>query len=430
MKVSVFGLGYVGAVTAACLAEIGHHVIGVDIHTPKIDAIQQGQAPVDEPGLDDLLERHQREGRLEVMTDGAEAVQSTECSLIAVGTPTREETGVDLSALERCIESIATALTHKDESREHAIFVRSTVPPGTTQRLLGMAADLSGRKLGETLHGGMNPEFLRESSAIDDFFDPTVVVLGADHERSHDILRSLYEGVEAKYVEVPTPVAEIIKYTNNAFHALKIAFANEVGRLAASYDIDGTEVMDVLCMDDNLNISAKYLRPGFAYGGSCLPKDLRALNHFADQQDVHNPVLDAVPASNDEHIRFAGRKIMARDPERVGILGISFKSGTDDVRESPALHLARFLSDRGVEVRMYDAGIGVKDLLGSNRRYIEAIVPEWKELVVSSADELVAFADVVVATNDDASYQNVDVDGETALIELHAMDEWALPNAG
>ena len=407
MKVSVFGLGYVGSVTAVCLAELGHDVIGVDIHAPKVDAMQHGRPPVQESQLQPLLEKHLEAGRLHVTMDSAYAVKSTTCSVVAVGTPSSQDGSVDLSAVERCVESIALALGDAADKPEHTIIIRSTVPPGTANRMLDLAARLSDRTVGESILGGMNPEFLREGVAVEDFFAPSVIVLGADDEASLAVMRGLYEGVEAERVALPTRTAEMVKYTNNAFHALKIAFANEIGRVAEACGVDGDLVMDVLCRDDKLNISAKYLRPGFAYGGSCLPKDLRGINHLATQHAVEAPLLRAVPESNDRHIDRAVDRVLAQKPKQVGVLGITFKPGTDDVRESAALHLVQRLRARGVDVRMFDTNVDRKHLLGANRRYIEAILPEWQDVTVESAEALFSFADVLVLTS-----------GEPAHVEL------------
>jgi GDP-mannose 6-dehydrogenase len=404
MHISVFGLGYVGSVTAACLAELGHTVIGVDIHAPKVKALRAGRPPVNEPQLDALVQRHVASGRLRVTMDTAEAVAASTCSLVTVGTPSGDDGRADLSAVERCVESIAAALEDRPDAPPHAVVVRSTVPPGTTRRLLRWMARRTGRTLGQTLLGGMNPEFLREGVAISDFFAPSVVVCGADDPASHDVLRRLYDGIDASYVAAATAEAEMVKYANNAFHALKIAFANEVGRLADAFEVDGARVMDVLCLDEKLNISPHYLRPGFAYGGSCLPKDLRSIRYMAREHTVDLPLLASVGPSNDAHIDRAAAQILAHAPERVGLLGMAFKPGTDDLRESPSLHLVRRLRAEGIDVRMYDRHVRTGDLLGANRRYLEDLVPAWDGLVVESAEAAIAFGDVVVVTNNEPAY--------------------------
>ncbi len=407
MKISVFGLGYVGSVTSVCLAELGHEVVGVDIHAPKVAAMREGKSPVMEPHLEEMLTRNLAEGRLTVTMDAAEAVARTTCSLVAVGTPSSPDGDVDLTAVERCVESIALTLREQPEKPVHTIIIRSTVPPGTTGRILALAARLSGRRSGEGLLGGMNPEFLREGVAVEDFFAPSLIVLGADDDASLEVMRAIYDGVEARVITVPSRASELLKYANNAFHGLKIAFANEIGRLADGYGVDGRMVMEVLCMDDKLNISTKYLRPGFAYGGSCLPKDLRALKHLAAQEGVAVPLLEAVQTSNDRHIEEAMHRILAYTPARVGMLGITFKAGTDDVRESPALRLAQLLAEQGVDVRMYDVNVDHKMLLGANRRYIEELVPAWQDMLMSSPDALLDGADVLVVTTDEPAHTDI-----------------------
>lgn len=405
MNIAVFGLGYVGSVTTVGLAELGHQVVGVDIHAPKVDAMRRGEPPVHEPGLLPLLQKNLKQGRLQVTSDPIEAVKKSEMALVAVGTPSRSDGSANLEAVQRCIESIALVLRESDTDQPYTIIIRSTVPPGTTERLMALAAELSGRTLGDRLLGGMNPEFLREGSAIEDFFEPNLVVLGVDDAESGRSIEGLYASIKARKVTVSTRTAELAKYTNNAFHAMKISFANEVGRLAQSLDIDGQEVMRILCMDDKLNISTKYLRPGFAYGGSCLPKDLRALGALAQRAEVEIPLLEGVTKSNDSHIKAALHTILAERPRSVGILGVAFKPGTDDVRESPALRLAHDLCEHGVRVKMYDAHIKQSALLGSNRRYIDELLPGWQKHLVYSFEALTDEVDLIAVVNMESAYE-------------------------
>lgn len=420
MRVSVFGLGYVGSVTAVCMADLGHDVVGVDIHGPKVERMREGRSPVREPGLDEKLQAVLDDGRLQLTMDSSRAVGATECSLVAVGTPSGKRGSADLSAVQRCVESIATALEERPSSERHSIVIRSTVPPGTTGQLLDLAADVSGRTRGESLLGGMNPEFLREGSAIEDFYDPEVIVLGAEEDPSHDVMQRLYGDIEAETVQVGLREAEIVKYVNNAFHALKVAFANEIGRLSDVCGVDGAKVMDIVCRDRKLNISTAYLRPGFAFGGSCLPKDLRALVHIAQAQNVKLPLIASVSGSNDQHIQGAISRLVGRNPKRIGLLGAAFKSGTDDVRESAALRLARGLLDRGIEVRIHDANVRPASLLGASRRYLLEILPEWQEVFVDSVADAVDGADLVVFTTEEEVHRRrlESIDSDAPVVDL------------
>jgi GDP-mannose 6-dehydrogenase len=271
--------------------------------------------------------------------------------------------------------------------------------------MLNLAADMSERKRGANLLGGMNPEFLREGSAVDDFFEPSLIVIGADDDASAGVMKQIYANIEARIEVVPTRTAELVKYANNAFHATKIVFANEIDRLSRACGVDGTKVMELLCLDSKLNISTKYLRPGFAYGGSCLPKDLRGLNHLAHRSSVRLPMMGAVISSNDVHIDDAAERILSRGGRNVGVLGVTFKAGTDDVRESPALALVRRLTDAGLDVRMFDVNLD-HELLGANRRHLEGMVPDWPDRFLHSSEELIEFADTVVITTSEDVYYN------------------------
>lgn len=405
MKICVFGLGYVGSVTTACLAELGHRVYGVDIMPQKVATLNEGVPPVKEPQLDDLLRSNLDSGRLSFTMDTAKAIIETDCALIAVGTPSNPEGKVNLVAVERCVESIANVVADAEGKTEYLIIIRSTVPPGTTERL----HTLSRRILPDhkTIRFSMNPEFLREGVAVKDFFEPAVIVFGSDQPEARPRLEEVYEGIEAPTVHLNSRSAELVKYTNNAFHALKVAFANEVGRIADAYDIDGDRVMEILCMDDKLNISKKYLRPGFAFGGSCLPKDLRGISSVADQVKVEIPLLKSIITSNDAHIEMVRKQILEKGADKVAFLGFVFKSGTDDVRESPALRLIQALIERGIQVKMYDANLTLKHLMGANRRYIEELVPRWEEYYTDNLEELMSYSDVVVVPNPEAGYREL-----------------------
>ncbi len=403
MRVSVFGLGYVGSVTAACLAHSGHTVIGVDIHPAKVQAMAGGRAPVKEPKLNEMIADAIASGKLTVTTDTVSAIEESEISLIAVGTPSSKSGAVDLRSLQRCVESISGVLRTKAE--RHCIVIRSTVPPGTTEKMLRLAESISGRVLGDNLLGAMNPEFLREGNAVDDFFAPELVVIGCTDDESGRVVRELYDGVvEAQIEPVLLREAELMKYVNNAFHALKVTFANEIDRISERLEIDSLRVMDLLCADRKLNISAKYLRPGFAFGGSCLPKDVRAINRIADICAVQTPLLESLMRSNQYHIRQGFEKVLSVNAKRVGILGLTFKSNTDDIRESPALDLAVMLLESGFQLSVYDCNFEPQELIGSSRAYLDEVLPDFDQYWESSARDTVEKADFVFLVNPEPEY--------------------------
>lgn len=408
MKISVFGLGYVGSVTAVCLAALGHDVCGVDIVPQKVAGLNQGVAPVREPQLDELLQENLEAGRLRFATDPRACIRSTDCAFISVGTPTNAKQEVELNAVTRCIETIAEELIHS-EQKEYLIVIHSTVPPDTTRRMQALADQIGHSRNGHAGHGCrisvcMNPEFLREGSAVQDFFHPAMTVFGLDDPTIRPQLEEIYAGIDAPEVWVDSRTAELLKYVNNAFHAIKVAFANEVGRLAGAFDIDGSQVMELLCADKKLNISSRYLRPGFAFGGSCLPKDLRGINSFAGHRSVDTPLLHAILQSNDAHIEQCKELIAARTTGQVGVLGVAFKSGTDDVRESPAIRLIRRLTDSGIDVRMTDVNLQPGQMMGANRKYIDEMLPDWQERFSEKAADLFDFSDTIVLTNHEPVY--------------------------
>lgn len=417
MNISVFGLGYVGSVVAACMAELGHTVVGVDIHPAKVEAMRQGLPPVKEVGLGSLVARNQEAGRLHVTTDTIEAVMLTDVSLIAVGTPSRPNGSVDLAAVERCIESIAAVLQHKPGP--HTVIIRSTVPPGTSERLLALGAKLSGRRLGADLLGGMNPEFLREGNAVADFFEPELIILGADDEQSAAVMREMYAGIEgAKVRHVSMRLAEFMKYASNTFHALKVAFANEIGRVGEALGVDGGEAMALVCDDKKLNISSKYLNPGFAFGGSCLPKDVRAVNRLAYEHDVPVPLLASLLPSNQMHILQALKQVEHSGARRIGLLGLTFKAQTDDLRESPALALASMLRDAGYQLSLHDCNFHPSQLIGASRVYLERTLPEIERYWHDEACTVVDASDLVLIANDETAYRRALANAQVTVLDL------------
>jgi GDP-mannose 6-dehydrogenase len=396
MQIAVIGLGYVGAVTAACLAELGRTVVGVDRDAVKSDAIAAGRSPIAEPGLDELLAAGVAGGRVRV---GAldEAVAASDVIMIAVGTPSAPSGALDLTAVLRVAEEIGAALP--TDGRFRTVVVRSTVLPGTTQERVQPALEAaSGMRAGVDFGLAMNPEFLREGSSIRDFHSASRTIIGADDDHSVDQVKAAYQGLPVPFEVVGIRTAEMVKYTDNAFHATKIAFANEIAAFARANGVDGREAMRLMMSDDRLNISTAYLRPGYAFGGSCLPKDLRAITDHARKTDVEVPLLDAALASNLAHFERGVRLVEAAGSRQVALLGLSFKSGTDDLRESPAVSLAERLIGRGYRLAIYDPDVHPELLRGANRAFIEQHLPHLVELLCGSLADALAGAGTVVAT--------------------------------
>lgn len=391
MRISIFGLGYVGAVTAACLARDGHHVIGVDVNAEKVAGVAAGRSPIVEEGLDELLARAAADGRVEATTDAREAITATEVSMITVGTPPLANGEPDLGFVFRVCVEIATVV--KTLGRRHGVVLRSTVPPGTLERCAALFANE-----GADVSLAFNPEFLREGSAIRDYDTPAYTIIGTGDETAERQVRDMYASVDAPVIVVEPPVAEMIKYVANAWHATKIVFANEVGRLSKAFGVDGRDVMGVIARDTKLNVSPVYMRPGFAYGGSCLPKDVGALLAHARRLDVPVPLLASVPVSNAGQVELAVQAVLDLRPRRVGVLGLAFKPGTDDLRESPAVPLVKRLLGEGCEVQIYDRDVNHAHLMGTNLAYIRGNLPHFEALLAETAAEVVESADVVVVT--------------------------------
>ncbi|MEP7355758.1 MAG: UDP-glucose/GDP-mannose dehydrogenase family protein [Anaerolineales bacterium] len=404
MRLSVFGLGYVGCVSAACLARDGHTVIGVDVSQPKLDLLAAGLAPVSEPGLAELLGAAVAAGRLRVTRDAAAAVRASELSLICVGTPSGPDGSLDLQFVESVCREIGAALAAAEAY--HVVVVRSTVLPGTTaEKLVPLLEAGSGRRAGPDFGVCINPEFLREGSAIVDYDHPGLIVIGALDARAAGLAERLYSAAGAPVARTTLAAAEMVKYASNALHALKVAFANEIGSLSQAQGVDGQEVMELVCRDTRLNISSAYLKPGFAFGGSCLPKDTRALLRRAQALAVDTPLLRAVLDSNQRQIERGLALIENTGRRRVGILGLSFKPDTDDVRESPAIPLIQALLARGYQVWVYDGNVEPYRLIGANRAYLERELPGIAALIRPSIAAVVAEAEVVVITYASAAFQ-------------------------
>lgn len=395
MKVTVFGLGYVGSVTAAALARDGHHVVGVDVQATKLDAINEGRSPVLEAGVDQVVAEAAAAGRLRATDDPADGLRDAEVSLICVGTPSRPDGSLDLQYVEQVAAQIGSKLSHTAD--DHRVVVRSTVLPGSTRgRVLPAIENAAGRSAGNGFDVCTNPEFLREGSSLKDYDAPPRILVGEREPGGGAPVLELYAGVDAPRYSVPLEVAEAVKYTDNAFHALKVTFANEIGRVWEAAGADPVRVMKIVAEDTKLNISPVYLRPGFAFGGSCLPKDLRALTFAARDRNVGIPMLDHVIPSNEVQIRRAFEAIRQSGARRIALLGLAFKADTDDLRESPLLALAKSLIGEGCELRIHDPAVLLARLHGSNREYLERELPHITRLLHEDVDTTVADAQLVV----------------------------------
>jgi len=398
MRVSVFGLGYVGCVSAASFAGDGHQVIGVDVNADKVEAINAGRSPIVEPGLDELLSRCASEGRLRATTDTAEAIRESEVSLLCVGTPSRKNGSLDLSYLERVSEQVGAAL--KDKAGYHVVVVRSTVLPGTTHEVVIPALEReSGKKYGDGFGVSVNPEFLREGTALKDFRKPPLTLVGHNHAADASGTIALYQAIDAPLISTSIRVAEMMKYTSNTWHALKVVFANEIGNLCKKMNVDSHEVMDIFCRDEKLNLSSYYLKPGFAFGGSCLPKDVRALQYRAKEVDVELPLISQILPSNKAQIQQALDQVLETGKKKIGLLGFSFKAGTDDLRESPIVILAEALLGKGVALRIYDKNVSMAKLVGANKEYIEKQIPHLSSLLCNTIEEVIDGSEVIVVGN-------------------------------
>jgi GDP-mannose 6-dehydrogenase len=402
MKISVFGLGYVGAVSAACLAADGHTVVGVDTNPLKVELFNQGRSPVVEAGLAELVRAGVDAGRLRATTDCVEAVGDTELGFVCVGTPSRSNGSLDLTHLRRVTEEIGQAL--RRVQTPFVVVVRSTVLPGTTRDVVLPTLE---RVAGRSVPACVHPEFLREGSAVQDFLEPSKVVIGALDEDARAAVTAVAARPGAALVQTDMELAEMAKYTDNAWHALKVAFANEIGSLAKAQGLDGQRVLEALCADRKLNLSPAYLRPGFAFGGSCLPKDVRALRYQGRSLDLDLPVLNAILPSNQQQLDRAFQLVTDAGARQVGVLGLAFKAGTDDLRESPMVEVVERLIGKGYDVRIFDGNVNLAKLVGANRSYILEQIPHIADLLVTSIDQVVEHARTLVIGNDDDAFREV-----------------------
>ena len=404
---SVFGLGYVGCVSAGAFAREGHRVIGVDVSASKTKMINAGLPTILESGVGELIGEMVAAGRLSATMDAAAAVRESDVSLLCVGTPSRANGSIDLRYIERVCQEIGAAMCTK--STRHTVVVRSTVLPGTTQGLVIPTLEAaSGKKAGRDFGVCMNPEFLREGSSIRDFYEPPFTLIGTEDDEAAETVVALYGGIDAPLHVTATGVAEMIKYACNCFHGLKVGFANEIGSICKAFGVDSHEVMRLFCLDTKLNLSPAYLKPGFAFGGSCLPKDLRAISYHAQSADIATPILSATLESNRRQIERAYEMVRAAGSRNVGILGLAFKAGTDDLRESPMVALVEMLIGKGMKLAIYDRDVSEARLMGSNREYIEHEIPHIWSLMRSSVGEVVEGSEVVVIGNSSGEFRQIE----------------------
>lgn len=406
MKLSVFGIGYVGCVSAACFANGGHDVTGVDLNATKVEIINSGKSPIVEAGIEELIGAMVAAGRLRATTSSVDAVSNSEVSLVCVGTPSNTNGSLDLDHVKHVCEEIGAALKQKPE--RHTVVIRSTMLPGTVEGLVVPTLEASsGKRAGTDFGVCINPEFLREGSSLKDFNAPPFTLIGADDEHTANLVRELYAGIQAPLFVTALKTAEMVKYACNCFHALKVSFANEIGNICKAVGIDSHEVMHVFSQDTKLNLSPYYLTPGFAFGGSCLPKDLRAINYKAKQVDVEVPVLAAILPSNRLQIERAVEMVLQTKKKRVGVLGFSFKAGTDDLRESPMVTLIETLIGKGLQLAIYDRDVSLAKLFGANKQYIEREIPHISQLMRGSIAEVLDDAEVLVVGNKASEFREI-----------------------
>lgn len=433
MKISIFGLGYVGCVSAGCLAKEGHEVIGVDPNLTKVELINKGKSPIVEKDLETILESvisGNEKGSLIATNDGIRAAMDTEISLICVGTPSNPNGSLKLDYVKNCAKEIGKGL--KNRNGYHVVVARSTMLPGTVEDVIIRDIEYeSGKKVGQEFGAVMNPEFLRESTSIEDFYNPPVTVIGEFDRKSGSAVEKMYHFLDAPFEHTDIKTAEMMKYANNAFHGLKVAFANEIGSLCKKSGIDSHRVMEIFCMDDKLNISSYYFKPGFAFGGSCLPKDLRAINYKAKLDDLDLPVLSSILESNKKHIETAIDAIIRTGNKKIGILGLSFKAGTDDLRESPLVILTEALIGKGFDLKIYDKNVSLAKLFGANKEYINREIPHISSLISENIMDVIDHSEIVIIGNKADEFKDIlkKTEKESVLVyDLVRIDK-SLPNS-
>jgi nucleotide sugar dehydrogenase len=414
MNISIFGLGYVGCVSLGCLAANGHNVIGVDVNETKVRQINSGLPTIIERDIDVIIQEERARNRIRATSDYASAIMQTDLSIIAVGTPTGINGHLNLSYIFEVAHHFGHVLKEKKDF--HIIAIRSTVLPGTVEKFAGIIEDISGKKRNVDFAVLSNPEFLREGTAVYDYNHPPFTLIGAEHKEAAAAMSSIYQHLPADIIVTEVRVAEIIKYVNNSFHALKIAFANEIGNICTAMNIDSHKVMDIFCADKALNISSYYFKPGFAYGGSCLPKDLKGLQTLAHDLYLRVPVIENIDKTNELQIHRAIELIQQTGKKRVAFLGISFKAGTDDLRSSPVVTIAEALIGKGYEISIYDKNVNLSKLSGANREYIDIHIPHLSKLMVNQLGELVDNVEVIVVSNRETEYVDMLLETESSAI--------------
>lgn len=404
MKISIFGLGYVGCVGMGCMADMGHKIIGVDINEEKVAMINNGHATIEEKDIDQLIKSGRKNNQIEATTDPQKAVLNTEISFICVGTPNLPNGHLDLRAIKSVAQSIGSALKNKNEY--HIVVIRSTVTPGTNKKVGEIIEQESGKKNNDEFAIVSNPEFLREGSAVQDFFSPPYTLIASEDQKALKKMKKLYQDLEGEVLTSDVKIAEMMKLVNNSFHALKVAFANEIGRLCNKMDVDSQQLMDIFSKDTILNISPYYLKPGFAYGGSCLPKDLKALNLLSHDSYVDNPILKSVDKSNNIHIQHAIDTIINLEKTKISFLSITFKPGTDDLRFSPGLEVVEYLLGKGYDIKVYDKNLNISKLIGKNKTFLMNKLPHIDDILVDSIDRAVEFGEAIILSNKEEYISN------------------------
>lgn len=396
-KISIFGLGYVGCVSLGCLAQNGHKIIGVDVNSHKVNLINNGKPTIIEKDIDRIIEEQYKEKRISATTDFRKAVQETDISIICVGTPSTKEGHLNLEYIYKVAKEIGEEI--KEKRSFFTVVIRSTVLPGTNQKVGEIIQQVSGKKRNVDFGIVSNPEFLREGSAIKDYYNPAITVLGSDNERSLNLMTEVYKEINAPIERVSIKEAEIIKYVNNSFHALKIVFANEIGNICKELNIDSRNVMELFCKDDQLNISPYYFKPGFAYGGSCLPKDLKGLKTLSHDNYINSPIIESIEISNNNQKKIAIDLIERQNKKIIGILGLSFKAGTDDLRYSPIVEVAEYFLGKGYSLNVFDKNVSLSKLSGTNKDYINTHIPHLSELLINSIDEVIKKSELIIITH-------------------------------
>lgn len=403
MEISIFGLGYVGCVSLGCLAKNGHQVIGVDVHQQKVDLINKGLPTIVEKDIDTIIAEEFKNGKIRATNDAKDAVSNSEISIICVGTPSSKRGNLNLDYIYKVAEQIGTAL--KNKNTFHSVVIRSTVLPGTNEKVGEIIEQYSDKKRNQDFSVVSNPEFLREGTAVKDYYHPSITVLGGDSDIALEKVAALYKELPAPIEIVDIRVAEIIKYVNNSFHALKVTFANEVGNISKALGIDSHKVMELFCKDTHLNISPTYFKPGFAYGGSCLPKDLSGMVTLGKDNFINIPMLSHIDASNENQKKIAYDLIAAQHTKKIAFLGLAFKEGTDDLRFSPSVDLAEKLLGKGYSLKIYDKNVHIAKLIGSNKSYIDEALPHLSVLITDNLAEAIEHADIVVINHRNISIE-------------------------